>query len=218
MTTLLLQASVPVVRRTALAAAVLILAACSALRPTPSQPSVFYLLNVPRSTVATPVPGGAARSLPTLLVNPAQAAAGYGSQHIIYLREDHKLEYFAHSEWAEPPARMLGPLLVAAIAPTGVFGSVVLTPASAFGDLRLSTQVIRLQQNFQTSPSRVQFTLRAYLTDEKTRGVLAWREFSAEAPASSDNAKGGVTAANLAVQDVLAQLAQFLAVTGLREP
>jgi cholesterol transport system auxiliary component len=68
-----------------------------------------------------------------------------------------------------------------------------------------------LQQNFETRPSRVQFTLRAYLTDEKTRGVLAWREFSAQATSFSENAQGGVNAANVAVQDVLAQLSQFLA-------
>jgi cholesterol transport system auxiliary component len=131
----------------------------------------------------------------------------------VYVREDHKLEYFAHSEWVDPPARMLGPLLVAAIDKVGAFGTVVLTPASVSGELRLHTQIIRLQQNFQTSPSRVQFTLRAYLTDEKTRVVLAWREFSAEATAPSDNAQGGVNAANKVVQDVLALLAQFLTTT-----
>jgi len=30
------------------------------------------------------------------------------------VREPHKLEYFAHSEWVDPPARMLAPLIVAA--------------------------------------------------------------------------------------------------------
>lgn len=198
--------------------ALLTLTACSVLRPAATQPPVLYLLvDAPPGPMAAPKPtsvsAGTAPTLPTLLVNPVQAASGFDSQRLVYLRDDHQLTYFAHSEWADPPARMLGPLLVAAIGQTGAFGSVVLSPASVAGDVRLTTQIIRLQHNFQTQPSRVQFTLRAYLTNETTRKVLAWREFSAEAPAASENAQGGVAAANVAVQDVLAQLAQFLATT-----
>jgi cholesterol transport system auxiliary component len=189
----------------------LTLTACSALRPVASQPPIFYALDRQISLPVPPIQGIAVQTSPTLIVNPPQAASGFDSQRIMYVREDHKLEYFAHSEWVDPPARMLGPLLVAAIDKVGAFGSVVLTPASVSGELRLDTQIIRLQQNFETRPSRVQFTLRAYLTDEKTRGVLAWHEFSAQAISSSENAQGGVNAANVAVQDVLAQLAQFLA-------
>lgn len=211
MTTMLQRAANRWVQRLALGAALLTLTACSALRPAASQPPVFYSLDGQLNQTAPPTQGIAAQSLPTLIVNPAQAASGFDSQRIIYVHEDHKLEYFAHSEWVDPPARMLGPLLVAAIDKVGAFGTVVLSPVSVSGALRLDTQIIRLQQNFQTSPSRVQFTLRAYLSDEKTRVVLAWREFSAEATATSDNAQGGVNAANRAVQDVLAQLAQFLA-------
>ncbi|MBB1075638.1 membrane integrity-associated transporter subunit PqiC [Rhodoferax sp. 4810] len=213
MTTLLLTAKPHWMRRAALGVALLALTACSALRPATSHPPIVFLLDAQPGQVSAPAPIGAALSLPTLLVNPVQAAAGFDSQRLIYLREDHQLAYFAHSEWANPPARMLGPLLVAAIDGTGAFGSVVLTPASVSGDFRLSTQIIRLQHNFQTHPSRVQFTLRAYLINETTRKVLGWREFSAEAVAATENAQGGVTAANLAVQDVLAQLAQFLATT-----
>lgn len=209
-------------RRAALGAAfgtaLLTLTACSVLRPAATQPPVLYLLvDAPPGPMAAPTPtsvsAGTAPALPTLLVNPVQAASGFDSQRLVYLRDDHQLTYFAHSEWADPPARMLGPLLVAAIGQTGAFGSVVLTPASVAGDVRLTTQIIRLQHNFQTQPSRVQFTLRAYLTNETTRKVLAWREFSAEAPAPSENAQGGVAAANIVVQQVLAQLAQFLATT-----
>lgn len=105
------------------------------------------------------------------------AGAGFDSARIILVREPHKLEYFAHSEWVDPPARMLGALLVEALAHTGAFRAVVLTPGAAAGDLRLDTEIIRLQHEFQTRPSRVRFTLRAYLVDDKTRRVLAWREF-----------------------------------------
>ena len=121
------------------------------------------------------------------------------------------MEYFAHNEWIDTPARMLGPLLASSMEATGAFGAVVVTPAGASGDLRLETDIIRLQHNFETRPSRVQFTLRAYLLDDKTRRVLAWREFHGEATAPSDTPAGGVAAANQAVQAELTKLAQFVA-------
>lgn len=194
------------------------LSACGALRPTPTQAPALYLLTGLPGPVATPAPGAVKPPLPTLLVTPTRAVSGFDSQHIIYVRDDQALAFFAHSEWVDPPARMLGPLLVAVLDHTGAFGPVVLAPAGVLGDLRLDTQIIRLQQNFQHTPSRVQFSLRAYLSDEKTRRVLAWREFSAEADASSDNAQAGVTAANQVVQEVLAQLAPFIATASRLAP
>ena len=105
---------------------------------------------------------------------------------------------------------MLGPLMVASIEQTGAFRAVVMTPGSAGGELRLDTEIVRLQQDFQTPPSRVHFTLRAYLVEEKTRKVVAWRTFEAQVPASSDDPRAGVVAANRAVQTVLEELSQFL--------
>jgi len=194
-------------------AAVLGLTACTALRPATSTTPVFYSLETQPRQAAPVASAMSARSLPTLIINPVHAAPGFDSQRLMYVQKDHTLAYFAHSEWVDTPARLLGPLLVAVIESTDAFGAVIATPTSIAGDLRLDTTILRLQHNFQTHPSRVQFTLRAYLSDEKTRRVLAWREFSAEALAPSDNAQGGVSAANEAVQDVLAQLAQFLALS-----
>lgn len=180
--------------------------ACGALTPAPTAPPVFYSLDTPRAAAAVAAPASA----PTLVINPPHAAAGFDSQRIIYVRQLHKLEYFASNEWVDPPARMLGPLLVSAIENTGAFRAVVLTPAAASGDLRLDTEIVRLQQEFANLPSRVRFTLRAYLVDEKTRKVLAWREFDATVAAASDDPYGGVVAANRAVQAVLLELSQFL--------
>ena len=157
---------------------------------------------------APPVP---VASAPTLVISPPRAAAGFDSQRIIYLRDAYKLEYFANSEWVDPPPRMLGPLLASALERSGAFRAVIQAPGSASGDLRLDTQVIRLQQEFQTRPSRARFTLRAYLVDDKSRRVVAWREFEAEVPAASDDPYGGVVAANQAVQMVLADLSAFCA-------
>ena len=186
------------------------LAACNALSPTPTPPPAFFSLDNPGAASAS-APPVAAASAPTLVISPPRAAAGFDSQRIIYLRDPYRLEYFANSEWVDPPARMLGPLLVSALERSGAFRAVIQTPGSASGDLRLDTQIIRLQQEFQTQPSHARFTLRAYLVDDKTRRVLAWREFEADVAATSDDPYGGVVAANKAVQTVLTDLSAFCA-------
>ena len=185
---------------------VLSLCACSALSKTSTPPPAFYALDAPPLLASQLAPGATL----TLLISPPYAASGFDSQRMVYLRQDHQLEYFAHSEWVDSPARMLGPLLVSAAQHTGAFAAVVLASGTAAGDLRLNTDILQLQHNFQTRPSRVQLRLRVDLIDEKNRKVLAWKEFSAEAVAASDTPQGGVVAANRVVQEVLAQVGQFL--------
>jgi cholesterol transport system auxiliary component len=193
----------------------LALCACGALGPTTTPHLVLYSLDSPRgapsaasSMSARPTAPPAA---PTVIINPPHAGAGFDSSRIVYVREAHKLESFAHSRWVDTPARMLAPLLVTAVENTGAFRAVVLTPSAAAGDLRLDTEIVRLQHEFHTRPSGTRFTLRAYLVDSKTRRVLASREFDALVPSASEDPHGGVVAANRAVQDVLGDLAAFCA-------
>jgi len=97
-----------------IALSVAALSACSALAPASAPATIFYALNNPVPEHARTVTGpnlGTSKA-PTLLINPPHAAAGFDSPRIIYLREAHKLDYFALSQWVEPPARMLGPLRV----------------------------------------------------------------------------------------------------------
>lgn len=195
-------------RRVAVGLLVLALGACSALRPAATPPPAFYSLDSSKS--ARPV-SSAAATAPTLIISPSRAAAGFDSQRIVYVREPHKLDYFARSEWVDPPARMLGPLMVTEIQNSGAFHAVVLTPGAAAGDLRLDTEIVRLQHEFLGSPSRVRFTLRATLVNDRTRRVLAWREFDGYAAATSEDPYGGVEAANRIVQTVLEQLSDFCA-------
>ena len=106
---------------------------------------------------------------------------------------------------------MLAPLIVKAVEGSGAFRAVVQTPSVATGDIRLDTEILRLQHEFLSTPSRVRFTLRAYLVDSRTRRVIATREFDTAIPAASEDPYGGVAAANRAVQTALDNLATFCA-------
>jgi cholesterol transport system auxiliary component len=111
----------------------------------------------------------------------------------------------------DTPAQMLAPLIVSALDRSGAFRAVLLAPTTATGELRLDTELIRLQHEFGASPSQVRLTLRAVVIETSARRVLAWREFDAVVPAGSDDPYGGVVAANRAVATVLADLAAFCA-------
>lgn len=136
----------------------------------------------------------------------------------MYVRVAHQLEHFAHSEWADTPARMLTPLIVSAIERTGSFRAAGASTSGIAADLRLDTEVLRLQQQFGDTPSHVRFTLRATLSDNGTRQAISWQTFDETMPAASDDPYGGVVAANLAVQRVMAQLARYCATVAAAHP
>jgi len=185
---------------------------CEALKPAVSPHPNFYSLAGARDTATPAQPGrGAAVTAPTLIVSPPHAAAGFDSRRIMYVRQAEQLEYFAHNEWIDTPARMLAPLIVAAVESGGAFRAVVQTPSPAAGEMRLDTEILRLQHEFLQAPSQVRFTLRAYLVESATRRVIASREFDAAVPAASEDPHGGVVAANRAVQNVLEALSAFCA-------
>jgi cholesterol transport system auxiliary component len=191
------------------ALSLLFVCGCSALKPADApRPHFFTLDGVFGVPAAAPkvAAGGT-----TLIVTPPRAAAGFDSQRIIYMRQPHALDHYAYNEWTDTPARMLAPLIVRALERSGAFRAVVQTPSTAAGDIRLDTEVMRLQHEFLEMPSRVRFTLRATLVDNASRRVLASREFEAVADAPSENPYGGVMAATEAVRTVLEHLSAFCA-------
>jgi cholesterol transport system auxiliary component len=200
----------------AAATALILSSGCAALLPKPPPQPAFYALDGASARPATAaLPPNPTR--PTLIVEPPHAASGFDNSRIIYTREAHRLEFFAHSEWVDPPARMIAPLIVAAVEAGGAFSAVVSAGGAAAAEIRLTTEIVRLLQDFSTSPSRVRFTLRATLVDSVKRRVIAVREFDANVAAASDNTAGGVAAANLVVDQVLQALADFCAAAA-REP
>ena len=185
----------------------MVLSACSALSPSNTPQPSYYTLEAPpvRRTEGQPRVG------PTLVISPPGAAAGYDSQRILYVREPHHLEYFAHSEWVDPPARMVAAALLAGLQNHAAFGAVAAASGSASGALRLDTELVRLQQDFQSRPSHVVLALRATLVHDRSRRVLAVRQFEARIASASEDPQGGVHAANLALQQVLGDVSAFLA-------
>ncbi len=181
------------------------LAGCANLQAPATDSVNVYLLD------AQPVvPKAAAlRRNEVLAVSTMRARAGFDTAGIAYVTQPHELAYFAKSRWADAPARMLAPLIARALEQCGVFRAVVYNPGAVAADLRLDTELVRLQHEFIGEPSRVRLTLRAQLVDLKKQRVIALREIEEVEPAAADNAYAGVEAANRALQRALVRLVEF---------
>jgi len=194
----------------------LTLGACGGLLPDPPAAPTLHLLTWRPPLVPAPAPAPMSSSavlpqpaLPaqlSLRINEPLAAAGFDSRRIIYLRQPYRLDYYARHEWADTPARMLAPLLQSAFAASGLYRVVLSAASAANTELSLDTEIMRLQQDFSQRPSQLRLSLRASLLDNASRRVLASREFDVSLAAPSEDAQGGVTAANLALQQILADL------------
>ncbi len=189
-----------VLRTAALWAAAASVSACISLGP-PTPPARYELQ---ASLGGTPARGDG----PTLTIAPPTAAPGFESPRMIYVKRPHELQAFARSEWVDAPARMLGPLLVRALGRSGAFEAVTDAGSGADAELRLETELVRLQHEFTARPSRVRLTLRVQLSD-RARHVLGVREIEAIEEAPSEDPYGGVVAANRAVQEALEGVVSF---------
>lgn len=181
----------------------LLLAGCSLWPAAAPDEPVLHLLD------ARPAVAASARRELVLAVNAPSAAPGVDAPTMVYLRTEHAVDHFATHRWVDTPARMLAPLLVRTLEDTGSFRAVVPVAAGLRAELRLDTELVRLRQSFLARPSRVEVTLRAQLVDVAARRVLATRYIEVTQDAPSNDAPGGVVAANAAMARALAQVAAF---------
>jgi cholesterol transport system auxiliary component len=177
--------------------------ACSLWQPAPADETVRHVLD------ARPAVAMLAKRDLVLVVSTPRAAPGFDSTAMAYVQRPHALDHYATHRWADTPARMLGPLLMRTLEDTGSFRAVLRGPTGLPADLQLDTEIVHLRQSFLAKPSRVELTLRAQLVDVTDRRVLATRYIEVVEDALSDDAAGGVAAANAAVARALAQVAAF---------
>lgn len=136
---------------------------------------------------------------PILLVSLPQSDPGFDTQRMVFLKRRYELEYYSVNQWADTPARMLAPLLVETLSRRGGWRDVMLMPASIRGDYRLDTSSLVLQQEFLQQPSRVRLAARMQLINLKESRILGTRTLEVVEDTPSDDAYGGVLAANRAV-------------------
>jgi cholesterol transport system auxiliary component len=191
-------------RRRTVLIATLPLAACTSWPTSPAPAPHIYRFEAP--ALAAPAP---ARTDLVLTVATPLARPGFETAAMVYVERPYELNYFVTSRWAAAPARMLQPLLVQALEQRGAFRAVLPAAGATAGDLRLETELVRLEQDFTVRPSRIRLTLGVQLIDARRERVLATTRIDETETATSDDAYGGVGAANRALQRALDALTRF---------
>ncbi|WP_131783178.1 ABC-type transport auxiliary lipoprotein family protein [Legionella gresilensis] len=148
----------------------------------------------------------------SILVAQPEALAGYDSQDMRYVSKPFELSTYAHNAWVDTPADMLLPLILQSLQRSGYFAVVTSTPITENTDYRLDTQLIELEQNFLTKPSRIDLTVKVVLTHVPDNRVVASEIISEHVTCPSDTPYGGVVAANQATKLFTARLTDFVVI------
>jgi cholesterol transport system auxiliary component len=149
----------------------------------------------------------------TLLISMPKAQPGFDTSRMVYSLRPHELSYYALNRWADTPARMLmGPLL-RTLEGSGLWRNVVQMPSTLRADYRLDCDNLLLEQQFSGNSSRVRLALRAQVIDLKRQAVVGSRDLELLEIAPSDDAYGGVIAANRAAAKLLEEIAAWLELT-----
>lgn len=188
-----------------------VLNGCSLLAPSRAPDLKLFAL---RDEVSPAAPSAGAL---TVSVTALRSAAGFAGPRMAYVRTRYQLEYYTQSAWVESPAQMLAPLVVRAVARNGAFRASMASGSAAQSDLQLEAELVQLQQEFDSTPSRVRLTLRVALVASGSRKLLATRIFESVADASSEDAAGGAAAANVAAHQILTDVADWSAVVAQAE-
>lgn len=191
----------------------LLLTACT-LPGANLEPDKIYLLEWNGDLAVSPAPNTG--QCPALLIISPLSASGFGASRMAYVEQTHRLDYFVSHRWADTPANMLEPLMIRALETSGLFRAVVESPAPIDTELRLETDLLHLQQVFESTPgnevqsSRVELAVRMELYDLKDSQRIANKIFTITEPTPSADPYGGVVAANRAVAGLLRSMVDFL--------
>lgn len=146
----------------------------------------------------------------TILVTQANAISGYQTEQMMYTDKPYQVNSFVKNSWISPPAGMITPLIVQSLQHSNYFFAVASGPEADKTDYRLDTQIINLQQNFLTKPSRLELVVQASLTHTDDSRLVASQVFTINTPCQQNNPYGGVVAANHSLLTFTKELTKFV--------
>ncbi|MDN5851113.1 MAG: ABC-type transport auxiliary lipoprotein family protein, partial [Nitrococcus sp.] len=145
-----------------------------------------------------------------VMVEQPQVAAGYDTTAMAYRHTPWEIHYYSQSRWVATPTRMVREALTRALNQAGPFRTALDQPSGIAVNYSLHTQLLRLEQDFSAAPpSRERLVVRVSLVDLQRDMLLASRVLDFSVPAPSEDAHGGVVAANTALRQLARKVVEF---------
>lgn len=187
---------------------ILLLGGCAALPDRPVRPAVFDF----GPGLATQPVTAATQTLPPLLLADIEAPAAVDGTAVLFrlaYADVQQLRPYAHARWSMPPAQLVRQRLRDQLS----LERVVLSPAEGPASLVLRLELEEFTQVFET-PERSVGLVRMRATLLESAGgrerLVAQRRFTAQRPAPSPDAPGGVRALTAATDAAVEEIAQWL--------
>lgn len=181
-----------------------VFSSCALMTPAVIKPPKQYAL-----TDVPAVKRSATQTNSIVMVALPTAAPYYKTSQMAYLSKQHEVNYYTLHAWADMPTHMLQPLIVKTLQKTNRFRAIVTPPVTGSYDYMLTTQILQLRQNFVMQPASYEVTLRLQLFRMSTNRAIATREITVTEPSRGCDVYQTVLAANAAMSEALAKLAQF---------
>lgn len=121
-----------------------------------------------------------------------------------------QLDYFAHHEWADTPAKLLASMLEYRLDKINLFGAVVSGSSDVRTDYRLDLTLARLVQNVSGESSGIAMEIKASLIDVSNRSIVKSRLLSYTESTGGANPIAGVHAVNNAAEQFFADVLEIL--------
>jgi cholesterol transport system auxiliary component len=198
------------------------LAGCSTLLRSDQAAVQLYTLRAPPVAAVAAVAAGPAGGRPdpraTLRVASPTAGPGLDSAKIVLVRPDHRMDFYASSEWSAAAPSLVGALAIETLRASGAWRAVQ-GPGSAFpADDLLEISIRRFEADYPrgaAAPS-VRVLLECTLGREDSRQVIASFVARGEAVASANRMSDVVGAFQQATDAALASMTRQAAAAQVR--
>jgi cholesterol transport system auxiliary component len=199
----------------ALAVLTLLLAACSGGLRSNAPASQTYVLRV---TGTPPTPAAARAAGPSLRIERPSAAPGLRSERIVIMQPDHRMSYYAGSQWAAELPQVIQELAVERLRASGEWSSVVDSESAFASEYFLQITIRRFEADYTTDAAPTAWvTLDCAIGRRADHLLLAGFTAQGSASASTNRMSAVVAAFEAAANAALSEVAAGSAAT-LKSP
>jgi cholesterol transport system auxiliary component len=183
-----------------------LLVGCGSVLPKPPPEPDLYTLTAP----APPDPAKSRHPVQILVALP-QSTAALDSVRIALTQSPTSFEYYADAAWTDHAPSMLQSLLVETLERTGLFAAVARSSSNLRADETLISDLRHFEAEYRGGAPQARVEIDFKLVKTPEGSIIAEKDFSATAPASTNTVSAVVEALNNATHQVLSQVGPWIA-------